>query len=181
MNKKKSAIQFLIGFGSIFLLWCIGGFTYRSYFNNLDISPEQSFYYLITPVAAVILIPVFLIIFAIVCKRKALNLMFTGALLGVGIPVLSSILSPLYTIDDGNILCWIFAFTIGLVLYPSAKLTHETYRGFNYFFLTYTEQRFIEEEIINSILVIAIIISVILFKVIKPQKAELNKPQLLIQ
>ena len=175
MNKKNSVIQFLIGFGSIFLLWCIGGFTYRSYFNNLDIANEHSFYYLVTPVAAVILIPVLLLIFSIVCKRKALNLMFIGALLGAGIPVLSSILSPLFTIDDGNILCWIFAFTIGLVLYPSAKLTHETYRGFSHFFLTYTEQRFIEEEIINSILVIAIIISVILFKVIKPQKAELNK------
>lgn len=101
--------------------------------------------------------------------------MYIGALLGAGIPVLSSILSPLYTIDDGNILCWIFAFTIGLVLYSSAKLTHETYRGFSHFFLTYTEQRFIEEETINFTLVVVIIISVILFKVIKPQKAELNK------
>ena len=174
MNKKNSAIQFLIGFGSIFLLWCIGGFTYRSYFNNLDIPPEQSFYYLVTPVTAVILIPVFLLIFSIVCKRKSLKLMYIGALLGAGLPVLASILSPLFTIDDGNILCWIFAFTIGLVLYPAGRLSHETYQGISSFYFTYTEQRFIEEESINAILVITIIISVILFKVIKTEKAEIS-------
>lgn len=56
MNKKISVIQFLIGFGSILLLWCIGTYTYSSYSNNLDISPKQSFYYLVTPVTAVMLI-----------------------------------------------------------------------------------------------------------------------------
>lgn len=173
MNKKKSIIQFLVGFTPIFLLWCIGAYTYMSHFDNFNIDPNHSPYYLVVPVIAVILIPFFLLIFAIVCKRKSLNHMYIGALLATGLPVLASILSPVFS-DDGNILSWIYAFTIGLVLYPFGRVAFETFQGISGFYFTFTEQKFIEEETINFVLVAAIIISAILFKVIKAPKGRVK-------
>lgn len=164
MKKINSTIQFLAGALSILLLWCVGGFANMAYFNY-----DMPVYTPIVSLAAVALIAILLFVFTFVCKYKSLNAMYMGAVTATALPVLSNLLLSIFS-DDGNILSWIFAFTLGIVLYPFGRLAHEAFDGISSFYFCFMDECFIEPHSIAFKLAIAIIISVILYITIKPKK-----------
>lgn len=171
MKKLNTYIQFVIGFFSIMLLWGIGA-LFNTYsvdtwcYENID--TEELIFSCIVPMVTAILIPIVLLIFTVICKRKSLKVMYISALSAVSIPVFASIISAIFS-NDGNILTWIVGLTIGLVLYPFGRMAFELFDGVNSFYFVYLDS-WIDDSTIIGFLVVAIIISLILYKKIKPKK-----------
>ena len=94
--------------------------------------------------------------------------MYISALSATAIPVLASIISAIFS-NDGNILTWIVGLTIGLILYPFGRIAYELFDGVNSFYFVYLDS-WIDNSTIIVLLVVAIIISLILYKSIKPKK-----------
>ncbi|MBE6800623.1 MAG: hypothetical protein E7529_05415 [Ruminococcaceae bacterium] len=171
MRKVNPYIQFVIGFFSIMMLWMIGGlfsadFMFDWCCENID--TDELVFSCIIPMITVILIPVVLLAFTIICKRKSLKVMYISALSATAIPVLASIISAIFS-NDGNILTWIVGLTIGLILYPFGRIAYELFDGVNSFYFVYLDS-WIDNSTIIVLLVVAIIISLILYKSIKPKK-----------
>ena len=163
MKKLNPVIQFIIGFFSIMLLWGIGALvnTYTvDMWLSENIDTENLLFSCIVPMITVILIPVILLVLA---KRKSLKVMYISALIATIVPVVSRILLMIFS-DDGNILTWIFGFTIGLVLYPFGRMAFELFDGVSSFFFVYLGSSWVDDSTIIVFLVIAIILSLILYK-----------------
>lgn len=169
MKKLNPVIQFIIGFFSIMLLWGIGALVNTYTVDMWLIDTGNLISSCKVSMAVVILIPALLIIITVISKRKSLEVMYVSALTATALPVLSSVFSMLFS-DDGNILTWIFAFTIGLVLYPFGRMAFEVFNGVKSFYWVYKDA-FIEDSTIIVFLVVAIIISLILYKKIKHKKS----------
>ena len=171
MKKLNPIIQFIIGFFSIMVLWGIGALvnTYTvDMWLSENIDTENLILSCIVPMVVIILIPIMLLVFTVISKRKSLKIMYISALIATALPVLSSAFSILFS-NDGNILSWIYYFTIGLILYPFGRMAFEVYHGVDSFFYVYLDS-FLERSTIIGFLVVAIIISIILYKKIKPKK-----------
>lgn len=172
MKKLNPIIQFITGFFSIMLLWGIGALvnTYSvDMWLDENIDTENLIFSCIVPMVTAILIPVLLIVFSIICKRKSLKVMYISALTATSLPVFSSIFSMLFS-NDGNILSWIFGFTIGLVLYPFGRMAYELFDGVSSFYFVYLDS-WIENSTIIVFFVAAIVISLVLYKKIKVKKS----------
>ncbi len=169
MKKLNPVIQFIIGFFSIMLLWGIGALVNTYTVDMWLIDTGNLISSCKVSMAVVILIPALLIIITVISKRKSLEVMYVSALTATALPVLSSAFSMLFS-DDGNILTWIFAFTIGWVLYPFGRMAFEVFNGVKSFYWVYKDA-FIEDSTIIVFLVVAIIISLILYKKIKHKKS----------
>ena len=171
MKKLNPYIQFVIGFFSVMMLWGIGA-LFNTYsvdtwcYENID--TEELIFSCIMPMVNAILIPIVLLAFTIICKRNSLKEMYISALSATAIPVLSCILSMFFS-NDGNILTWIVGLTIGLLLYPFGRMAFELFDGVDTFYYVYLGE-FIDRSIVIGIIVVVIIISLILYKVIKPKK-----------
>lgn len=169
MKKLNPVIQFIIGFFSIMLLWGIGALVNTYTVDMWLIDTGNLISSCKVSMAVVILIPALLIIITVISKRKSLEVMYVSALTATALPVLSSVFSMLFS-DDGNILTWIFAFTIGWVLYPFGRMAFEVFNGVKSFYWVYKDA-FIEDSTIIVFSVVAIIISLILYKKIKHKKS----------
>ncbi len=172
MKKLNPIIQFIIGFFSIMLLWGIGALvnTYTvDMWLSENIDTENLLFSCIVPFVTAILIPLVLLAFTIICKRKSLKVMYISALSATAIPIFASIISAIFS-NDGSILTWIVGFTIGLVLYPFGRMAFELFDGVNSFYFVYLDS-FIENSTIIVFFVVAIIISLVLYKKIKAKKS----------
>ena len=171
MKKLNPIIQFIIGFFSIMLFWGIGALvnTYTvDMWLDENIDTGNLLLSCIVPMVVIILIPIILLVFTVISKRKSLKVMYISALTATALPVLSSAFSMLFS-NDGNILSWIYYFTIGLILYPFGRMAFEVYDGVDSFYWVYKDA-FIEDSTIIAFLLIAAVISIILYKKIKPKK-----------
>lgn len=171
MKKLNPYIQFVIGFFSIMLLWGIGAlantYTVDMWLHD-NIDTENLIFSCIVPMVTAVIIPVLLLAFSIICKRKSLKVMYISALIATSLPVFSSIFSMLFS-NDGNILSWIFGLTIGLILYPFGRMAFELFDGVNSFYSVYLDS-WIEDSTIIVFFVAAIVISLVLYKKIKVKK-----------
>ena len=168
MKKLNPIIQFIIGFFSIMLLWGIGALvnTYTvDMWLDENIDTGNLILSCIVPMVVIILIPIMLLVFTVISKRKSLKIMYISALIATALPVLSSAFSILFS-NDGNILSWIYYFTIGLILYPFGRMAFEVYDGVDSFYWVYKDA-FIEDSTIIGFLVVAIVVSIVLYRVIK--------------
>lgn len=173
MKKLNPYVQFVIGFFSIMLLWGIGASFNIPFIDNWcydNIDTDELIFSCIVPFVTAILIPLVLLAFTIICKRKSLKVMYISAVVATVIPVFSSVLSMIFS-NDGNILTWIVGLTIGLVLYPFGRMAYELFDGVNSFYFVYLDS-FIENSTIIVFFVVAIIISLILYKKIKAKKVK---------
>ncbi len=172
MKKLNPFLQFVIGFFSIMLLWGIGALFNIPSIDNWcyeNIDTEEIIFSCIVPMITVILIPIVLFIFTIICKRKSLKVMYISALSAMAIPVFASIISAIFS-NDGNILTWIVGLTIGLVLYPFGRIAYELFDGVNSFFFVYLDS-WVDDSTIIGFLVVVMIISLVLYKKIKAKKS----------
>ena len=173
MKILNKVIQFVIGFFSIMFLWVIGALFNTPSVDmwcHENIDTEELLFSCIMPMATVILIPVLLLVFSVICKRKSLKVMYISSLVATIIPVFSCILSMIFS-NDGNILTWIVGLTIGLVLYPFGRMAMELFDGVSSFYYVYLGG-FIDDSTIIGFLVMAIVISLIMYKKIKAKKVK---------
>jgi hypothetical protein len=77
---------------------------------------------------ALLSMPLLLMIFAFTGKRKDFKVLYFSSVIGVWLPVLAYICSCVFS-DDGNILVWIYGFTLGLLFYPFNRLAWSTFGG----------------------------------------------------
>ncbi len=172
MKKLNPVIQFVIGFFSIMMLWGIGA-LFNTYSVDIwcseNIDTDELIFSCVVPMITVILIPVVLLAFTIICKRKSLKVMYISALIATILPVFSCVISMIFS-NDGNILTWIVGLTIGLVLYPFGRMAFEVFDGVNSFGFVYLDC-FIDADTTIGFFVVTIIISLVLCKVIKPKKS----------
>ena len=119
-------IQGIFGLAVILLLWGVGAVSHHYHCENFEIYYNSIFYYL--PNIVLLAMPVFLLIFAFIGKRYNFKVLYFSALLGVLLPVFGFIGFCIFS-DDGNILSWIFAFTLGLLLSPFHRLAWSTFDG----------------------------------------------------
>lgn len=162
MKKAVSNVaQAIVGFGEMLALWCVGSYCYDYTFENFTLENKYE------GVQAVIifLMPVLLLIATVVGKKFQLKTLYFSSLIGVGLPVLSCFLFSLFS-DDGNILSWIFAFTLGLFLSPFHSLALRTFDGVWLYHLG------ISPDFCAGMLTVSVIVSVILFKIMKPRKGK---------
>lgn len=172
MKKLNPFLQFVIGFFSIMLLWGIGALFNIPSIDNWcyeNIDTEEIIFSCIVPMITAILIPVILLVFTIICKRKSLKVMYISALSAMAIPVFASIISAIFS-NDGSVITWIVGFTIGLVLYPFGRMAFELFDGVDSFYFVYLD-RGIDREIIFGFFIVAIVISLVLYKKIKAKKS----------
>ncbi len=172
MKKLNPFLQFVIGFFSIMLLWGIGALFNIPFIDNWcyeNIDTEEIIFSCIIPMITVILIPVVLLAFTIICKRKSLKVMYISALSATAIPIFASIISAIFS-NDGSILTWIVGFTIGLVLYPFGRMAFELFDGVHSFYFVYLDS-WIDDSTIIGFWVVVMIISLVLYKKIKAKKS----------
>ena len=173
MKKLNPYIQFVIGFFSIMMLWGLGA-LFNTYSVDIwcseKIDTDELIFSCIVPMITVILIPIVLLIFTIICKRKSLKVMYISALSSTAIPIFASIISAIFS-NDGNILTWIVGLTIGLVLYPFGRIAYELFDGVNSFYFVYLDS-WIDDSTIIGFFIVAIVLSLVLYKVIKVKKAK---------
>ena len=119
-------IQGIFGFAVILLLWGVGAVSHHYHCENFEIYYNSIFYYL--PNIVLLAMPVFLLNCNFIGKRYNFKVLYFSALLGVLLPVFGFIGFCIFS-DDGNILSWIFAFTLGLLLSPFHRLAWSTFDG----------------------------------------------------
>lgn len=112
-------------------------------------------------------------LWAILCKWFKIDFIYYGALTGILLPAASSVITGFFT-DDGNILTWIYAFTVGLILRPFGMLFYYTLEGiesflhvndiYSIFFI------YLDYDTISTIIIIITLISLLLFKVLKKKR-----------
>lgn len=163
MKKFKLLIQITIGFISILTLWCVGAFSYEYTFASFDVEVNPIFDVL----PNIVLLGIFalLLIFAFIGKRKSLKALYFSALISTGLPILAFILSHIFN-DDGNILCWIYGFTLGLILHPFHRLAWSTLDG------VWMGKLGFNPEFCAVFLIAGIIISYIIYKFVKTKIKE---------
>ena len=188
MNRTNKIIESAIGFVPMFLLWVIGSLSYKNFYVDMFTADRNELYIgAVIPMGVIVIMPVLLQIFAIIGKAFNLKLMYIFAAIGMGLPVVAYILTN-FTFEDGNILHWIFAFTIGIVLLPIAKLAYPALMGaanFSCIFMGqgwgYNDTSFFEIDLfladVSKIYLLAIVISVILFLLVKTKKDVFTNPQ----
>lgn len=176
MNRTNKIIESAIGFVPMFLLWVIGSLSYKNFYVDMFTADRNELYIgAVIPMVVIVIMPVLLQIFAIIGKAFILKLMYIFAAIGMGLPALATILFDIFS-DDGNILSWIFAFTIGLPLIPFGRIADSAFEGADSFFYIYMN-RFLEYNDIFRIYLLAIVISVILFLFVKTKKDVFKNPQ----
>ena len=163
MKKLKLGFQIAIGFASILLLWCVGAYCYECTFLSFEVEVNPIFDVL----PSIILLGIFalLLIFAFIGKRKGFKALYFSALLSAWLPIFAFILSHIFN-DDGNILCWIYGFTLGLILHPFHRLAWSTFDG------VWLGEFGFNPELCAAFLMAGIIISVIIYKFVKAKIKE---------
>ncbi len=142
MKTSTKTIQFFIGVIPVAIFLVIAAISQDiiSLSNPESFAIEDSFSWRFGfDVANNIAVSMFLCMFlwvyfwAILCKWFKSDFIYYGALTGLILPAASTVINGFF-IDDGNILSWIYMFTIGLILYPIGRLNYFAFDGINSFF-----------------------------------------------
>ena len=161
MKNFKLGFQIAIGFASILLLWCVGAYCYDYTFSSFDLEDNPIFDVL----PNIVLLGIFtlLLIFAFIGKRNDFKALYFSALLSTWLPIFAFILSHIFN-DDGNILCWIYGFTLGLILHPFHRLAWSTFDGI------WLGEFGFNPELCAVFLITGIILSFLIYKFVKTKE-----------
>lgn len=175
MKRLNKIVESAIGFVPMFLLWLIGSFSHKSFYVDMFTAHRGVLHPgAIIPVVVICLMPVLLQICAVLGKIFDSKLLYISAIIGMGLPAISTLLFDMFS-NDGNILSWFFAFTIGIPLIPFGRLADSVFVGVDKFCYIYVNH-FLEYNDVILIYFLAIVISAILFLIIK-RKSSVKKNQ----
>lgn len=168
MKKIGKTPQILIGITPPIIFWVVAGTLQNElfimeYFEDFDIFSHSILFNTIS----VIMFPCmffWLYLWSFIGKRFKLDYIYYGSLIGVLLPAVSAFVSTFFT-DDGNILSWIYMFTIGLILYPIGRLAYFSFDALDF-------DIWLESDTLSIIIVIIALLSLPLFKHIKKKQRE---------
>ena len=126
MKRMGKIPQLLIGITPPIIFWIVAGILQddlfiMEFFEDFDIYLTHISLF---DTISVIMFPcmfLWLYLWSFIGKRFNLDYIYYGSLIGVLLPAVSAFVSTFF-LDDGNILSWIYMFTIGLILYPIGRL-----------------------------------------------------------
>jgi len=168
MKRMGKIPQILIGITPPIIFWIVAGILQddlfiMEYFEDFDI--YSNFYLLDT--ISIIMFPcmfLWLYLWSFIGKRFKLDYIYYGSLIGVLLPAVSAFVSTFFT-DDGNILSWIYMFTIGLILYPIGRLAYFSFDALDF-------DIWLESDTLSIIIVIIALLSLPIFKQIKKKQRD---------
>ena len=168
MKRMGKIPQILIGITPPIIFWIVAGILQddlfiMEYFEDFDI--YSNFYLLDT--ISIIMFPcmfLWLYLWSFIGKRFNLDYIYYGSLIGVLLPAVSAFVSTFF-LDDGNILSWIYMFTIGLILYPIGRLAYFSFDALDF-------DIWLESDTLSIIIVIIALLSLPIFKHIKKKQRE---------
>ncbi len=174
MQKTKMFVQSVIGFLPIMILWSVGGY-FGDIENMVDeiylIEKEDIVLSAVIPFIVVHIIPVLLFVAAIIGKRYNMKALYISAAVAVALPVFAFITSQFF-MDDGNILSWIYSFTIGLILYPFGRAAVAVFDGIASYQFIYKDNYVFEREPVAALYVVFIIASAIIYSIVRTRKSK---------
>lgn len=156
-----NAIQGIAGFGAMLALWCVGAFSYNYTFCNLDIEANSIYYFL--PGIALATMFCLILFFGFIGKTKDMKVLYFSAVIGVWLPVLSYICSCIFS-NDGNIICWIYGFSLGLLLHPFHRLAWSAFGG------VWLGDFALDSDFCAGLLIVGIVLSYIIFRFVNNNK-----------
>ncbi len=169
MSNLKSVLQGIAGFLPIFILWCVGAYFGDPLNEATDgFDTEEIIFSAVVPLFVVRIIPFIPIITAVIGKRFNLKILYISSLVSTALPVLASACSSLFS-DDGNILSWIYAFTVGMLFYPFGRMCFSTFEGVDSYYFIYNDQ-FISRGLLYANFIIAIVLSLIIFRIVRRKR-----------
>ena len=174
MKIVKQIIQIVIGFLHIMLLWYAGAYFGDSFFPD-PLNPRYMDWGFRTEVISVIVVgimPVLLLVSAVIGKRYNFKALYISSALAVALPVIGVVCGDIFS-DDGNILSWIFAFTIALPLYPFMRPGGSTFNAIDTY-LYATQQRFLNQDLLIHYFVVIIAISLVIYMLVKPKEGKIK-------
>lgn len=141
MKTSTKIIQFSIGVIPVAIFLVIAAifqdilFSYRTESFEFENTFSERFGYFADIITVSMFLCMFLWVYlwALLCKWLKTDFIYYGALTGLLLPAASTVINGFF-IDDGNILTWIYMFTIGLILYPIGRLNYFAFDGINSFF-----------------------------------------------
>ena len=163
MKRTRKIPQILIGITPPIIFWIVAGILQDDlfiieYFEDFDIF--SNFYLLDT--ISIIMFPcmfLWLYLWSFIGKRFNSDYIYYGSLIGVLLPAVSAFISTFF-LDDGNILSWIYMFTIGLILYPIGRLAYFSFDALDF-------DIWLESDTLSIIIIITALLSLPIFKCIK--------------
>ena len=172
MKTLKKVPQILLGIIPVMLLWLIScmfqdDIFVTTLFSNI-LKNEEIVLSAIIPAITFNCMIIFLFLCVILCTRFNLKYMYYSALISALIPPFAIILGSIFS-DDGNILCWIFGFTLGLILYPFGRLASFSFEGLSDFYLIYLDKYIFKYSFAINIIIVAVI-SLLFFYLTRKKK-----------
>ena len=163
MKRMGKIPQMFIGITPPIIFWIVAGILQddlfiMEYFEDFDIFSHTFLFDTIS----VIMFPcmfLWLYLWSFIGKRFNLDYIYYGSLIGVLLPAVSAFVSTFF-LDDGNILTWIYMFTIGLILYPIGRLAYFSFDALDF-------DIWLESDTLSIIIVIIALLSLPIFKRIK--------------
>ena len=164
MKRMGKIPQMFIGITPPIIFWIVAGILQddlfiMEYFEDFDI--YLTHISLFDTISAIMFPCMFLWLYlwSFIGKRFNLDYIYYGSLIGVLLPAVSAFVSTFFT-DDGNILTWIYMFTIGLILYPIGRLAYFSFDALDF-------DIWLESDTLSIIIVIIALLSLPIFKRIK--------------
>ena len=161
MKKMGKIPQILIGITPPIIFWIVAGtlqddLFIMEFFEDFDI--YLTHISLFDTISAIMFPCMFLWLYlwSFIGKRFKLDYIYYGSLIGVLLPAVSAFVSTFFT-DDGNILSWIYMFTIGLILYPIGRLAYFSFDALDF-------DIWLESDTLSIIIVIIALLSLPIFK-----------------
>ena len=168
MKRMGKIPQMFIGITPPIIFWIVAGILQddlfiMEYFEDFDIFSHTFLFDTIS----FFMFPcmfLWLYLWSFIGKRFNLDYIYYGSLIGVLLPAASAFVSTFFT-DDGNILSWIYMFTIGLILYPIGRLAYFSFDALDF-------DIWLESDTLSIIIVIIALLSLPIFKHIKKKQRE---------
>ncbi len=169
MKRMGKIPQLLIGITPPIIFWIVAGILQddlfiMEFFEDFDI--YLTHISLFDTISAIMFPCMFLWLYlwSFIGKRFSSDYIYYGSLIGVLLPAVSAFVSNFF-LDDGNILTWIYMFTIGLILYPIGRLAYFSFDALDF-------DIWLESDTLSIIIVIIALLSLLIFKHIKKKQRE---------
>lgn len=165
MKRMGKIPQTLIGITPPIIFWIVAGtlqddLFIMEYFEDFDIFSHTILFNTISAIMFPCMF-LWLYLWSFIGKRFNLDYIYYGSLIGVLLPAVSAFVSTFFT-DDGNILTWIYMFTIGLILYPIGRLAY-----FSFHAVPFGLDLFFDYDGLSIIIIVIALLSLPIFKRIK--------------
>lgn len=164
VNNRNKYVQIAMGSLPIMILWCVAAYYGEIY------SGVYAAKYAVNCLNVVGIIPVLLIVSAFIYKRYSMKVSFIASVVVTALPVIGVICNDVFS-DDGNILSWIFAFTLAVPMYPFMVVGCEVFKCGDFYFFA-TGRGYLDYNLTYLCFFNVIMISILIFTLVKPKKTK---------